>query len=253
MSTYPRLLNNPFRFSWVEKGKGSISFTTINRRNDARNECYLNRHWGLFNFNIYKTDTDGSDLEWRLSFALLWFSMNLHLCYVPEDGFKGWEDTCRYGWHFMDRSSFTASWGKHRWTFDLPFISTIFHRHEILTPERKVAWVRPNDRGRFTEVMDLERAAKAPHTRTFPYRYVRKNGEVQERTVDVYFGRTYRRYKWTPFCNVETHMNYWFSEEVGEGVDGWKGGVLGSAIKALPGETLEQCVRRLEQTVKFSR
>lgn len=251
MSFYPRILNGPTRFSWLEKDGKNLSFTTINRKNDARNEFNLSLHWRLIDLKVYESGSDGAGSEWRLSFALLWLSINIHLCYAPKSKFREWEDSNSWGWYFMDRRSFNLCYGRKRWVFDLPFVTTVFHRHEILSPNREVAWTRPNTKGRWSEIMDKEREAKKPHIRTFPFRYVRKNGDVQERTVSVIFERTYRRYKWTPFCAVETYMEYEFNREVGEGVDEWKGGVIASAIKAQPRETLEQCVKRLETTRKF--
>ena len=251
MSKYPSLLNSTTRFSWFEKTSRGFEFTTVNRKKDARSEFYLNKRVKFPEIKVYQTDTEGSGSEWRLSFAFLWLTVNMHL-WTSTSEFRDWEDSNAWGYDILDLN-LVVQIGRKRWSTLLPFVTSVHVRHELLNHDRSVHWIRPDRKGEWSSIMDQEREEKKATQEVHPYRYVLNNGEVQERTVTVNFTRTYWRTKWTPFISYQDHMDYWFSDEVGEGSGSYKGGVLGSAIKALPGETLEQCVRRLESTVKFSR
>jgi len=43
-----------------------------------------------------------------------------------------------------------------------------------------------------------------------------------------------------------------FSDEVGERTGSWKGGVIGTGSEMRPGESPEQCLRRMERERKFT-
>ena len=89
----------------------------------------------------------------------------------------------------------------------------------------------------------------------YPYRYVRKNGEVQERIATVYVERRAWRpkcFKWTSlFERVRQSISIDFNEEVGEETGSWKGGCTGCGWEMLPGETALEALRRMESVRKF--
>lgn len=90
---------------------------------------------------------------------------------------------------------------------------------------------------------------------TFPYTYVPKSGEVQNRTATV----TVERRTWYPRClrfttlfdKVRPVIDVKFSDEVGERSGSWKGGCTGCGYDLLPGESAESCLRRMESERKF--
>lgn len=92
-------------------------------------------------------------------------------------------------------------------------------------------------------------------TFVFPYRYVRKNGEIQDRTATVYVERR----AWRPRClrwtglieNVRTSIDVQFNDEIGERTGTWKGGTIGCGWDLKPGETPEAALRRMEAERKF--
>jgi hypothetical protein len=94
-----------------------------------------------------------------------------------------------------------------------------------------------------------------PETLSFPYTYRLKNGTVQERTATVIVERR----AWRPLClrwtslfeKVRTCIHVKFSDEVGEESGSWKGGCIGCGYDLKPGETAEECLRRMEQERKF--
>lgn len=89
---------------------------------------------------------------------------------------------------------------------------------------------------------------------TYPYRYVRKNGEIQDVNATIYVDRITHRMKWFPFIKKSwTGIDVRFNKEVGDGVDSWKGGCTGCSYNLLETETPEQCLRRMEIERKFER
>ena len=60
--------------------------------------------------------------------------------------------------------------------------------------------------------------------------------------------------KWFPFIKrYWTSIDVRFDNEIGEGVDTWKGGCTGCSYNLLEDETPEQCLRRMEIERKFER
>jgi hypothetical protein len=106
--------------------------------------------------------------------------------------------------------------------------------------------------GNITAQLDQEKA----HSRDYPYRYVLKDGTVQERIATVHVHRMEWRARWWPIIwkrKVSTSIGVNFNEEVGEGSGSWKGGCTGCGYEMLPGETPEQTLRRMEIERKFTR
>jgi hypothetical protein len=89
----------------------------------------------------------------------------------------------------------------------------------------------------------------------FPYRYMLRNGEVQERTATVFVERMEWRRKWTYriplFAMKRQSIEVEFSAEVGERTSSWKGGCIGCGYEMKPGETAEQTLRRMELEREF--
>lgn len=94
-----------------------------------------------------------------------------------------------------------------------------------------------------------------PHwEETYPFRYTRKNGEVQDRdaTVKVIEMEWRQRWlKWCPlFAKVRKSIDISFDKEVGERSGSWKGGVIGMGYDMLPGESALDTLRRLQEDSK---
>jgi len=98
----------------------------------------------------------------------------------------------------------------------------------------------------------------ARYREAFPFRYTLKSGEVQERTAEVTVERMTwaRRLPWRFGVfwpkRVRTSIDVKFSDEVGERTGSWKGGVIGTGSEMRPGESPEQCLRRMERERKFA-
>jgi hypothetical protein len=92
---------------------------------------------------------------------------------------------------------------------------------------------------------------------TFDYTYVQRNGDVQKRTATVSVQRMFHRRQWLRWLSLGEkkwqYIDFTFDNEVGSETGSWKGGVLGSSETMLPGETVEETLRRMERTRRFDR
>jgi len=91
----------------------------------------------------------------------------------------------------------------------------------------------------------------------WPFKYLRHNGEVQERTARLTVEkRVWRRRclpTWFPLFKMrKTYMDVAFSDEVGERTGSWKGGTMGCSMEMLPGERPIDTLRRMEATRRFN-
>lgn len=91
---------------------------------------------------------------------------------------------------------------------------------------------------------------------TFPFRYVRRNGEVQNRTATINGEERewrWRWFQWLPFPRmVKRTINIKFSDEVGEKTGSWKGGTIGCSYEWKHGEVQEMALLRMERDRKFT-
>jgi hypothetical protein len=92
---------------------------------------------------------------------------------------------------------------------------------------------------------------------TYPYRYVLRSGEVQERQATVTVTEMEHRWRWftwLPFPRrVGRSIDVKFSAEVGEGTGSWKGGTVGCGFTIYHDETPRECLNRMEHERKFDR
>ena len=133
-----------------------------------------------------------------------------------------------------------------------------WYQTEILSHDlAKVVWKENvHCKCKFLDSWDIRKASEKMESRDYRYRYVLNNGESQERTATVHVTRMEWRARWWPIFRqrkVSTSIAVQFSDEVGEGTGSWKGGCTGCGYDLLPGETPEQCLRRMEVERKFKR
>lgn len=91
---------------------------------------------------------------------------------------------------------------------------------------------------------------------TYPYTYVLKSGEVQNRKAKLRVEeREWRMhgFKWSSFRNkIEKTISVDFDAEVGERTGSWKGGTTGCGYTLLQNETPLECLRRMEKERMFN-
>lgn len=202
-------------------------------------------HW-LPEVHSVSMSDDGDGAHHTLFVRWLTFSINLTLCKStkgdPCDGPSyGW------GWQFSD-DTFSLNFGRRSLTLDIPFLRAYHTDTQILdTVTREVLW--RSGKGRYDWA--AREATIKKSSQTLPYRYVCDNGEVQDVDARVHVERWVWRRKWTPLKIVKTSMEVQFSEEVGERRGSWKGGCVGCSYYLRPGESVEQCLRRMESERRF--
>lgn len=92
-------------------------------------------------------------------------------------------------------------------------------------------------------------------TQSFDYTYRCDSGKIQNVTAMVYVERRTLWWKWFRWLGFpwKRHQSIAvsFSDEVGDAAGSWKGGVIGTGWDMLPGETMEQTLRRMEAERRF--
>lgn len=193
------------------------------------------------------------------------FSLNLHLlriqvfvtlgflnrfAFEPHEMMEAWGASCSDG-------SIHFHWRRHTkiWTF--PWCDWMQVGHDVRRPDGSWApfvgsWecARPLDDGTF-------RPGKEPdlrHLESYPYRYMLRSGEVQQRTATIYVERRIRRLRWLralPMGKTSHAISVEFNDEVGERTGSWKGGTIGCGWELRPNETPRECLSRMESERKF--
>lgn len=168
-----------------------------------------------------------------------------------------------YGGYFGD-DALVLEWNKKRKFFHYPWSLDFHARYELVTsekygPEHSVTcWVKVEDRR--DPLLHARRRRGLPHGEvgtksSHPYRYTLRSGSVQERSATIFGMRYEHRRRWLPFVDwfakKSDSIQVEFSDEVGERTGSWKGGCIGCGYTLLPGETLLQCLRRMESERKF--
>lgn len=238
---------------WIDRSPRSIGIRSSNRKTFNQTfEASLSRYWALLDFHIYEAGREAGGNEYRLSFRLLWLTLNIHLCNGKRRGGEAEQESKRWGWYCMDRRSIILNWARRSKTFDFPIVSLIFQRHEILSMSRnRIVYVVPRC-GVLSEWEDRKEIV-AQHSAQFPYRYECLNGEIQDVIATINVERRVWRRKWTPFKHVSESIDVHFSEEVGPERGSWKGGCIGCGHTLKPKETAIQCLRRMERERRFER
>lgn len=93
------------------------------------------------------------------------------------------------------------------------------------------------------------------YTERHPYCYVLDSGEAQDTVADITVEEweTRRRWlRWTPFLStVRRSIEVKFADEIGSGRGSYKGGVIGTSHRMLPGELPVHTVQRMQQERRF--
>ena len=159
----------------------------------------------------------------------------------PEEIMEKW------GVYYFE-SALWFCWGNKTKAVYMPWMyDHIRDAHQVLRADG--SWVP------FVGSWERDKEPDGRKEESFPYRYVLKSGEVQNRTATVSVERREWRQKWLRWCpwfaKKSQYIEIQFSNEVGEETGSWKGGCVGCAYDMLPGESPEQTLRRMEQERKF--
>lgn len=216
-------------------------------------ECWLHKRANWIDLNIYEDSNDGDQMEVRISFAFLWFGLNmlLWLAKARPDAERFDDRDRSWGWSVLDRSVYLR-WGERKKFWEIPFITTECEGSQIMSLSRnRVVF---DERGKkFLETYSEREKVIAEHSAKFPYIYELNNGDRQEVIATVHVSRHIRRRKWTPFVSNEDSIWVEFSDEVGPERGSWKGGCTGCGWTMRKNETARASLRRMESERRFER
>lgn len=264
----------------ISKNEGDKRMNSVYKREFNWWQKVLQKTLGMWRINYDKRGVDSIDFNWgcfaprfglelmlhrggylnndyAISFCLIWgkfciklpFKTRLHEgCDMPQYGFSTFDDSIIFYGGGKYNKSIGQMCGTNCCVWDLPWFSYTFEGHWIMA-ETGVWVMMDNFKLGDGEVITpwefrKENALKEVHD----YTYVRENGEVQHRKAEctVEFRRWHR--KWFPWVKMEREViDIKFDQEVGERTGSWKGGTTGCSYDMLGGESIEQCLRRMEK------
>ena len=207
----------------------------------------------------------GEDSGWSLHIHLGWPNILLKLPFLPR---REVIDDCMNEWGFsVDTDSWASihlNWGAKTKFIHMPW-QWDFVRRSILAPNGR-SWVHelrgfdlrhdqvpiglPEEGNRYWSLRECVR-----WSRTLPYRYVLRSGQIQERKATIGVEEMewrWRWFKWLPWPRlIKRSIDVSFDDEVGEHSGSWKGGTVGCSYALRSDETPEECLRRMERDRKF--
>jgi hypothetical protein len=218
------------------------------------NQDSIDTKWGHFapRFSLQFVVSRGGyfDQRYALTLAFIWGVFHFYLPFKTK--LKEGCNTPRYGFAIHDNIFWIYTGGKYdesmgqctgndQWiTWDLPFFSYIFDGH----------WIRDKINFSWIEVKNnsYELRKTQAYIETHPFQYILKNGTVQNRMATCSIEKRKWHRKWFPFfTKVSEVIDIDFNDEVGERSGTWKGGVISCCYKLLPGETIGECLKRMEK------
>lgn len=230
------------------------------------------RGWGLaFNVGITGDDPD----RFYVHLSLVWGHVYLTL----PIRFRGKKEMGTFGpswggsWAFNDAIHF--HWGERckiiymPWTWEWVRTSYLAHDGTTWFTEYAASWMargapvgewwvqgwRRLDEHRAKYDATMVKLDGIKWRRDFAYTYTLRSGEVQKRVATVTVEEREWRRRWTYWfklgAKVRRTIAVEFDQEVGERSGTWKGGVLGCGYEMRPGESAEDCLRRMERERKL--
>lgn len=134
------------------------------------------------------------------------------------------------------------------WAWDIPFFSKIHVKHAVETMSGMVDSESLGSKDPYVHYSDDFRVVK---------RHTIYIDSYDNSPIGCTYWREYREWRpkwltWTSlFATKRNYIEIEFEKEVGSQKGTWKGGVMGCSYDLLPGETPEECIRRMEKERKF--
>ncbi len=172
-----------------------------------------------------------------IDIGFIWGVFNIKLPFkTTREADCEWLD---YGFYWFE-DQFVLRWGEHSKRIDLPFVYFVFDWHKVI--DKNGQWI---DGERSWDNKDIRREV-------FDYTYMLESGEIQKRKATCFVEERQWHRKWLPFVKMNRRsISVDFDDEVGERTGSWKGGCTGCGYDMLAGESVEDCLRRMERERKF--
>ena len=196
---------------------------------------------------------------WHSVFKFPWKSKRFPYgdCDAPIYGIMIHDNTL---WLHYGGNGNTGGGGKYK-SWDIPFFTWEHIRHQVECDFgndegqdlRLVSYddlIHPDGTSKYTPLEENRLVNK--------YKYVYQDSYDGEMIPCTYWveEREWRR-KWFTWCNlkwfkkVNRYIEISFEKEVGKGKESWKGGCMGCSYTLKPGESPQECIRRMEEERKF--
>lgn len=237
--------------------KNGECFYLLKRQKDGEytpDHWYVGWHSWQFDISYEECGYDSGNAElnisilgWHSVFKLPWKSKRFPHgdCDAPKWGVAIHDNT------FWLYKGGDGNWGGGTkwWTWDIPFFTKIHMVHLVETKDGKM--VDSNTLGQdksYISYYDDERVNK---------HYTKYIDSYDGSEIDCEYWKESREWRpkwltWTKlFADKHEYIEINFKQEVGPGKGSWKGGVMGCSYNLLPGETPEECIRRMERERKF--
>lgn len=248
-----------YEFNWWQKIlQKTLGMWRINRDSIDFKWGYFAPRWGL-EFVLHRGGY--FDPHYAIAFTLGWGHFHIKLpfktrlgegCSLPRYGFQFYEDVLWIHKGGVYDKSLGQVTRDGSWTFYLPFKHWEFQGHWIL--DKNCAWREMSRRYKddLPNSWDFRESDECLRE-VFDYTYVLNSGEVQKRKATCSIEKRKWSRKWFPKSVKEIRtMDVKFDDEVGERTGSWKGGIIGTGHEMLEGETMKQCIRRMERERKFT-
>lgn len=209
-------------------------------------------------------DRDG-DARWGMTIGLGLLTAYLSMPFLNRldrkltqrgrDGFgDSWGVSYRFGREWD--STLRLDWGDWSKSIHMPWALDWFRTSYLLADG---TWAHEWRKARLSLSEQgwelIKRIEPLQWREVYPYRYVLKDGRVQDRNATVTVEeREWRRRGWrwlTLGRKVKRTIDVRFDDEVGERSGSWKGGTIGCGYDMRPSETPLQCLRRMERDRVF--
>ena len=233
-------------------------FNLKKKHDDFSGNYYENKVLTFYpGFHQPNFDIELAKAKFRFSFIYGQFYFSFEkLRNKLSDSFKEKYKDKKYGFYFYNPAkgfpdSFWLHKGKKTVGYDLPWAYTWIKSSRL----RKDGGWEHSKKGDIKDFYDNSKYGEILYSELCSYQYVLDSGEVQEVIARINVNKTEWRKKWLKwtrlFRKIKTFIDIDFSEEIGEGSTGYKGGVLGCSFNMLKNETAIECLRRMEKERKF--
>lgn len=242
--------------SWQRFLQKTLGMWRINKDSVDFTWGYFSPRWGL----SFVLNRGGYfDSSYSITFCFIWGLFNIKLpfhtklsigCDLPKYGFEFYEDLFWIHRGGEYESSMGQMKDRKTLTFYLPFKHWVFDGHWVL--DKNNNWIKMGNK--LNELPKSWEFKESPEclVEVYDYTYTLKKGEVQHRKATCTVEKRKWHRKWFPWITMERKViDVEFDGEVGERTGSWKGGTIGCGYDLLEGETIEQCLRRMERDRKF--
>lgn len=217
-----------------------------------RNGSSIEITWPRTSVGMTVTTFDNDDD--RTAQRKFWIGLGFAQAFLPLWTVKSdWSpmDGPQWGFSLSREFGIILHWRNWRKSWDWPFHTTLIAwEYEA----EGGGWISMDDRPEIPLGQEWDPRPGAKRT-AYEFRYVLRNGQVQERTATVIAERRtlsrhiLHRLGWPK--TVKHSINVQFDGEVGERTGSWKGGAVGCGYDMVPDETPLDALRRMERERKF--